>query len=137
MFRNQTIFSALAALLITAFSTQAQAQTLPAECSTSLIQYRGNFQINDLYAQINSANRYRASVLPKRTAEDAVNLKRIDKVIANLKTRVSDLTVLQLDCMRINPVYSQYVNGSSDGGYTEGGSSGGDGGYGGGSAGGM
>ena len=138
MLRNQTIFSMLAALFITAFSTQAQAQTLPKECSTALIQYRGNFQINDLYSQISSAERYRTSVLPKRTVEDKANLKRIDAVIANLKVKVADLTAVQIDCMYINPVYSQYMNGgesagSSGGEYT--GST--EGGYGGGSSGGM
>ncbi len=152
MLRNQTIFSMLAALFITAFSTQAQAQTLPKECSTALIQYRGNFQINDLYAQINSANRYRATVLPKRTAEDKANLKRIDAVIANLNTKVTAMNALQLDCMRQNPVYSSYFTGyfspnnegggsyeGTDGyqGGSDGSYSGGDGGYGGGSSGGM
>lgn len=133
MFRTQTMFAMLAALMITAFSTQAQAQELPAACSTSLIQYRGNFQINDLYAQINNANKYRASVLPKRTAEDKLNLKRIDKVIANLTAKVAAMNAVQLDCMHINPAYSYIFNAGSEGGY--GGTDGGDYGYGGGEGG--
>lgn len=149
MFRNHTLFSMITALFIAALSTQAQAQTLPKECANALMEYRGNFQINELSAQIASAKKYRATVLPKRTAEDKANLKRIDAVIKNLHTKYADLNAVQLSCMYINPKYSPYMNFESgvdvgfpdgyggnnydiptDGGYYDGGSAGG--GYGGG-----
>lgn len=126
--KAQLLIAALISLAST-FAIKAEATTtLPAECSTTLIQYRGNFQINNLDAQIRSAENYRKSVAAKRTKEDASNLNRINKVIAKLTTQFNAMNALQRDCMNMNPVYNQPEGGyGGEGGYMDGGYGGGEG----------
>lgn len=89
---------------------------LPPECSTSLIQFRGNYQINDLYAQIARATQYRNSLANATSADDKLNFKRASSKVSSLTIKVNELNTLQLYCMQLNPAYSYIFLGGGDSG---------------------